>query len=110
MAARKRGEGRWGERVIGGIGTAGTARPTEATAAAPCEDIATGSWPGRGTASSPRAWTAPEALTFTVPAIDTSPRESKTSGYVPEALKVSLEPIAIELKSKTASSCPGVSE
>src|SRR5271166_7095092 len=58
MAARKRheGEGRyWGERVIGGIGTAGTARPTEATAAAPCEDKATGSWPGRGTASSPRA-------------------------------------------------------
>ena len=59
MAARKRGDGQDCDWVIGvrkgGIGTAGTARPTEATAAAPCEEVATGSWPGRGAASSPRA-------------------------------------------------------
>ena len=59
MAASKRGDGRLWERVngvlYGDIGTAGTACPTEATAAAPFEDVATGSRPGRGTASSPRA-------------------------------------------------------
>ena len=67
-------------------------------------DYSSDSWSGRLEPAPPPGPPETRGAAPPCPRSTRRPRESKTSGNAPEALKVSLEPIAIEEKSKTRES------